>query len=163
VHYVDFDTRRRLMGSCTIGAPLLKPHQLPVYRAYINPQCGHEEIMKTKLFCLRVWKPQSSVTLSLCFIDWYNTTCLAAVNPDAAFRSSGRVIGGSVYPSARPDPWIRISRCWPVLHCLTHSACPVLCGLVLCSLFRSIITDTLQPVLSVVYWLISYSLCCSVL
>lgn len=67
VHFVDFDTRRRLMGISTIMAPVLKPHQVPVYRAYIIPQCGQEEIMKTKLFCLRVGKPRSSFTLSLLY------------------------------------------------------------------------------------------------
>jgi len=123
------------MGSPTIRALVLKPHQVPVYRAYIIPQCGQEEIMKTKLFCLRVGKPLSSVTLSLCFIDWYNTACPAAANPVAAVRSNRRVIGRHCVRSARPDPWIRISRCWPVLHCLIHY-----------SLSCSAWTDTVQPV-----------------
>jgi hypothetical protein len=38
LYFVDFDTRRRLMGSCTIRAPVLKPRQVPVYRAYILTQ-----------------------------------------------------------------------------------------------------------------------------
>jgi len=30
VRFVDFDTRRRLMGNCTIRAPVLKPLQVPM-------------------------------------------------------------------------------------------------------------------------------------
>jgi hypothetical protein len=149
VHFVDFDTWRRLMGSSTIRVHVLKPHQVPVYRAYIIPLCSQEEIMKTKLFCLRVGKPRSSVTLPLCFIDWYNTACPAAANPIAAVRSSGRVIGRHWYPSARLDPWIRISRCWPVLHYLIHY-----------SLSCSVWTDTVQPVPFYNTW---YSTACPVI
>jgi hypothetical protein len=65
----DFDTRHMLMDSSTIRVPVLNPLQVPVYRAYTNPHCGQDGIVKTKLFCLRVGKPQSSSTLSLCFID----------------------------------------------------------------------------------------------
>ena len=69
VHLVDFDTRCRSMDSSTLRAAVLNPLQVPVFRAYVNPQCDEDEIMKTKLFCLRVGNPRSSSTLCLCFID----------------------------------------------------------------------------------------------
>jgi hypothetical protein len=90
VLFVDFDTRRRLMDSSTIRAPVLNPLQVPVHRAYINPHCGQDEIMKTKLFCLRVGNRSLPVRyLFALLID----TILPVLQQRIVFRLSGLAEG----------------------------------------------------------------------
>jgi hypothetical protein len=53
VHFLDLGTRRmneQLYDQATLS--VLKPLQVTVYRACVNPQCGQDEIMKTKVILL---------------------------------------------------------------------------------------------------------------